>query len=110
VLLLVGQGPTEAATSFGEVWLVSYACAVILTNQFHKWAHASRVPWGVRRLQAWRIVVSPSHHARHHEGRGAHAYCVTTGWLNPMLDGLGVFASLTRAIRGVAARARQVAL
>jgi len=76
-----------------------YACAVALTNQLHMWAHAECVPTPVRRLHALRLIVSPSHHLSHHRPPFRRGYCVTTGWLNPMLDTLGVFAGLERAIR-----------
>lgn len=76
-----------------------YACAVSVTNQLHMWAHAERVPRPVHRLQALHLVVSPSHHVRHHRLPFRRAYCVTTGWLNPLLDTFGVFSGLERALR-----------
>ena len=79
-------------TVFIDVWWATYACAVLVTNQFHCWAHTARVPRPVRWLQRARLILSPAHHARHHEARDGRAFCVTTGWLNPLLDGLGVFA------------------
>ncbi len=78
-----------------------YACAVSLTNQLHRWAHAERVPRPARRLHALGVIVSPSHHARHHRPPFRRGYCVTTGWLNPILDRLGFFAHLEYAIRAL---------
>ena len=85
----VGRGALFASTSF--VALVVWSC---LTNQIHKWAHLPRVSAGVRRLQRARLVLSPGHHAEHHEPPFARRYCITTGWLDPLLDGLRVFRAL----------------
>lgn len=80
-----------------------YACAVSLTNQLHMWAHAKHVPWLVRRLHALHVIVPPAHHARHHRPPFRCGYCVTTGWLNPILDMSRFFAGLERAIRSLRA-------
>jgi ubiquitin-conjugating enzyme E2 variant len=76
-----------------------YACAVSVTNQLHMWAHAEHIPRPVRRLHALRLIVSPSHHVRHHRPPFRRRYCVTTGWLNPVLDTFGFFAGLERVVR-----------
>jgi ubiquitin-conjugating enzyme E2 variant len=78
-----------------------YACALAATNQFHRWAHAGRVPRPVRWLQAGGMVLSPAHHARHHAPPFRRAYCITTGWSDVALDALRVFDGLERAVRGL---------
>jgi ubiquitin-conjugating enzyme E2 variant len=88
----------ETPSAFADAWITSLAGALMLTNQLHKWAHQPRVPALVARLQAWGLILSPAEHARHHTGDHARAYCVTTGWLNPLLDGLGVFATCERLV------------
>lgn len=70
---------------------------LFLTNQFHRWAHMPVPPGPVRWLHATGLVLTPSRHARHHQGLHDRAYCVTSGWLNPLLDGLGLFDRLERA-------------
>lgn len=84
-----GRGALFASATF--LALVVWSC---LTNQIHKWAHLPRVPAGVRRLQRARLVLSPGHHAEHHEPPFARRYCITTGWLDPLVDGLRVFLAL----------------
>jgi hypothetical protein len=39
-------------------------------------------------------VLSPDGHRRHHRDGYAGAYCVTSGWLNPVADRLRVFDRL----------------
>lgn len=94
VLALAGLGEP----SLGHAFLLVFALAVGLTNQLHKWAHAPRVPRAVAWLHRTRLIMPPDHHARHHRGE-THAFCVTSGWCNPLLDRLGVFARLERRIR-----------
>jgi len=92
---------TNCHSLLAHAWWFWYACAVSVTNQLHMWAHAERVPRLVRRLHTLRLVVSPSHHARHHRPPFRCGYCVTTGWLNPVLDTFGFFAGLERAVRAL---------
>jgi hypothetical protein len=67
--------------------LAAMTLALIMTNIFHSWAHQQRPPAMARFLQRCHLILGPEHHARHHaEGRGA--YCVTSGWFNPVLDRL----------------------
>ena len=46
-------------------------------------------------------LVGWSFPARHHTASHAGAYCVTTGWLNPLLDRLQAFAAAERLIRAL---------
>ena len=92
VVLLLFKMPTQpgfwfyasAAMAFGT-WFV------FCTNQFHKWAHADQVPGIVRRLQRWGLILSPEHHAIHHAAPHDKYYCITAGWLNPLLYRLRFF-------------------
>ncbi|HLK89567.1 MAG TPA: fatty acid desaturase family protein [Polyangia bacterium] len=76
-----------------------YACAtlaftswfVFLTNQFHKWAHADKPAGWVRALQRAGLILSPEHHSIHHASPQDKSYCITVGWMNPLLDKIGFF-------------------
>jgi ubiquitin-conjugating enzyme E2 variant len=92
-------GATAPPSVFTDAWITSLACALWLTNQLHKWAHVAHVPRPVARLQALGLILRPTHHARHHAASHGRAFCVTTGWLNPLLDGAHVFEALERLIR-----------
>jgi ubiquitin-conjugating enzyme E2 variant len=89
----------SSPSAFFDAWITSFACALWLTNQLHKWAHVDRVPRPVVWLQDAGVILSPTRHARHHAYTQGGAYCVTTGWLNPVLDRGRVFAMIERMIR-----------
>lgn len=63
-------------------------------SQIHKWAHMPKRPWLVAVFQRTRSVLSPSHHALHHGGAHLTHYCITTGWMNGLLDRVGFFRKL----------------
>lgn len=88
-------GPPSA---FADVWVATLAASVMATNQFHKWAHLPHVPPLVARLQRLGLILSPAEHARHHTGDHTRAFCVTTGWLNPLLERARVFDRCERVI------------
>jgi hypothetical protein len=98
VTTLFGRRADSEPAPFGDSLLLSYALAVVLTNELHKLAHRTSVPAAVRWLQAHGLVVSPAHHARHHDGHGRF-FCVTTGWLNQLLDRTDLFRRIERLIR-----------
>jgi ubiquitin-conjugating enzyme E2 variant len=101
IFVAVGLPILLACTSstFARAWLLALGGASLCTSQIHKWAHARRVPRWVRALQAAGVILSPRRHARHHAGAHDHAYCITTGWLNPVCDALHAFPLLERLIR-----------
>lgn len=84
-----------------DAFFVAFAPAVLVTNQFHKWAHAPVVPRVVWWMQRARCILRPQAHARHHHAGGRGAYCVTFGWLNPSLDRIALFPGLERVIRSM---------
>jgi ubiquitin-conjugating enzyme E2 variant len=80
-------------------WLFFFVLAAVTTNQFHVWAHRSRVPAIVRMLQRHRVILTREGHAEHHRGSFRRSYCITTGWLNTWLDRIEFFPRLERRIR-----------
>lgn len=83
-----------------EAALVTFAAAALLTNLFHRWAHAAPdVPRAVARLQTWSVILVPAHHARHHAPPHLVGYCVTTGWVNRWADAVKLFRGLERVGR-----------
>jgi plasmanylethanolamine desaturase len=91
--------PGALAAAAGA-FLVSLGLACAATNAIHRWAHVPRPPTPVAWLQRRGLILSPAHHARHHAGDHRRAYCITTGWLNPVLDRTQLFACLERWLRG----------
>jgi ubiquitin-conjugating enzyme E2 variant len=86
------------AAAFVHVALVSMAALLVATNSLHRLAHARRAPRLAARLQRAGLLLSPVHHARHHAAAHDRAYCITVGWWNPLLDRVGFFAALERAL------------
>lgn len=96
--LLRALGGRGGAAAFVLGAALATALWAALTNEIHLQAHRSDAPRLVRSLQRLRLVLAPAEHARHHAGRHDRAYCIATGWCNPLLDGLRVFARLERRL------------
>ena len=79
--------------------VLSLASWLFATNQIHKWAHASNRPAPVDWLQKRRWILAPEHHGVHHSAPFDRYYCITTGWLNPVLTRFGFFPALERWIQ-----------
>jgi ubiquitin-conjugating enzyme E2 variant len=75
--------------------------ATVLTNQFHKWAHQEAPSRFVRLLQGTRLVLRPDHHQIHHTKPFNMHYCITNGWLNPLLNRIGFFRGLEAGLRSI---------
>lgn len=77
-------------------------------NQLHKWGHMRRPPGLVRLAQHWGLFLSLQRHAEHHRAPHTKGYCITTGWLNPVLDAARFWRGLeymVTLITGIDARA-----
>ncbi|KAL6843108.1 hypothetical protein ACP4OV_026821 [Aristida adscensionis] len=85
-----------AAHAFAGV----FAACVVLSQQFHAWAHEKprMLPAGVGALQAAGVLVSRSQHAGHHRPPYRSSYCIVSGMWNPVLDRCKVFEALETAI------------
>jgi hypothetical protein len=73
--------------------------ATVATNLFHKWAHQESTSKGIRLLQRMRLVLDPEHHELHHTRPFDQHYCITNGWLNPLLNKIGFFRRLEALLR-----------
>lgn len=82
---------------FGHGLGLGLTAALFLTNQIHGWAHQKAPARPIRRLQSLGLILSPERHAPHHRHHD-RAYCVTSGWLNPLLDRMRFFARLERLV------------
>jgi hypothetical protein len=95
--LALGLAPRtlgHPARLIAETTLLCFLVASLATNQLHMWAHMERPPRLARWLQNTRLVLTPDGHARHHANDFQTSYCITTGWLNPLLDALRFFPRL----------------
>lgn len=97
-LLWVSQ---HGLLAFAILCTALMAAATVGTNVFHKWAHLERPSAGVRWLQRMRLVLEPQHHQVHHTEPFEMHYCITNGWLNPLLNRIGFFRKLEALLRFV---------
>jgi ubiquitin-conjugating enzyme E2 variant len=100
VLLLVPVDSSRAGYLIGA-FSFFLANLILLTNQFHKWAHMDEAPAAVRWLQDRNLVLSKEHHDIHHVSPFDTHYCITVGWLNPLLQRIRFFERTERLLRGV---------
>lgn len=81
------------------LWFVLFlAGGVFATNQIHKWAHLDDPGLAIRFLQRLHLILPPDHHDVHHSPPYDGNYCITTGWLNPILRHVRFFSTLERVI------------
>ncbi len=85
---------------FGVTSITSMIFWVMMTNQFHKWAHfdEAQLPKVVRLLQRWHMILPIDHHEIHHTAPFENYYCITTGWLNRPLAKLQFFRVAERMV------------
>jgi hypothetical protein len=90
IALFVPIATTTWGLVFGTfVWSTMFFG--VFTNQIHRWAHDDHQSAFVRLLQRTRLTLSPEHHDRHHRLPHDLHFCITNGWLNPLLDRWGVW-------------------
>ncbi|MDQ3667044.1 MAG: fatty acid desaturase family protein [Acidobacteriota bacterium] len=85
--------------AFAVFFTTLLAAATVATNVIHKWAHQEKPSPVVRLLQGMRLVLEPGHHQVHHTEPFEMHYCITNGWLNPLLNKIGFFRKLEAGLR-----------
>ena len=78
------------------LFILFFSLSVIITNIFHKWAHQVNRSGIVLWLQRSGLILSPVNHAIHHSDPFNRHYCMTNGWLNPLLDKLKFFTAIKK--------------
>ena len=103
--LILGAGfiPVDTAPGlFAAAFLLCTSIGILATNQIHKWAHVQDPGRVVVLLQRCRLILTPDHHRIHHVAPYATQYCITTGWLDPLLRATRFHHRLERVIAAVA--------
>jgi ubiquitin-conjugating enzyme E2 variant len=90
--------------AFASLATAVLALVTVATNQFHKWAHQDEPAKLVRILQRARLVLGPANHQTHHTEPFDRYYCITNGWLNPVLSKLRFFRGLEAMLRWIGIR------
>lgn len=83
--------------TFRFYFLVFYL-SIFMTNQIHKWSHADKISAFVAALQRWHVILPPQHHDVHHKAPYDKYYCITCGWLNPLLNRVHFFQGLKQVL------------
>ncbi|XP_062196612.1 fatty acid desaturase 4, chloroplastic-like [Phragmites australis] len=93
---LSAAGSPAAAHAFAG----AFAACVVLSQQFHAWAHEKRrrLPPGVEALQDAGVLVSRAQHAAHHRQPYNTNYCIVSGMWNGVLDRYRVFEALEMVV------------
>jgi len=93
---LSAAGAPPAAHAFAG----AFAACVVLSQQFHAWAHETRrqLPPGVEALQGAGVLVSRAQHAAHHRRPYDTNYCIVSGMWNGVLDRYRVFEALEMVV------------
>jgi len=85
-----------------DFFIVSFitmmALWVSITNQIHKWAHTLKPSSTVSSFQELKIILSRKNHQIHHHTPFDRYYCITTGWLNPLLGSIGFWKRIENTI------------
>jgi hypothetical protein len=82
-----------AAWWLGSPWLTLVGVFAANANEVHAWAH-QKCCRQIRALQLLGICQSHEQHAAHHRQPFDRNYCVMTDWVNPVLDGIGLWPAL----------------
>jgi len=98
-LYLIWQMPESRWLAVAVASLSVLAAGTVLTNLFHKWAHQDQRSAIVSWFQRARLVLEPSHHDLHHTAPFNKHYCITNGWLNPVLNRIGFFGKIEAGLR-----------
>jgi hypothetical protein len=100
-LMSIGASAWTRLEYQGVLFALSLFFFVLMTNQIHKWAHLDSPPRVVRLLQNCGLILNVEHHQVHHGGQHTSRYCITTGWMNHLLDRILFFRMAETVIQAV---------
>jgi len=94
--LIIYLSPVGESTGwlFFQSLMFSMLVFAVATNQFHKWSHEKTPGFLGRFFIRIGFVQSFKTHLKHHTVPYEKAYCITTGWMNPVLDKIRFFRAL----------------
>lgn len=87
----------DAASSLAAYSILAscvFSALLVFMLETHKCGHRAHNPRYVRLLQRSGLLLSVSHHVRHHGGRRDFNYCIVNGWADRTLGRLGLFRGL----------------
>ena len=91
---------SSSAAAAAHAFVGAFTACVVLSQQFHAWAHEKRrrLPPGVEALQDAGVLVSRTQHAAHHRQPYSTNYCIVSGMWNGLLDRYKVFEALEMVV------------
>jgi len=96
-VFLTAWKPVDQASLY-ELFVHNFLVMLIIwtafTNQIHKWSHTYRPPQYVIWMQSLGLILSKKDHAVHHRNPFDKYYCITHGWLNPVLASINFWKRL----------------
>jgi hypothetical protein len=92
------QPETSLSAFFVRSVILAGSILAACTNQFHKWAHLGSPPSFVKLLQKYRLILAPENHDFHHTEPFRSYYCITGGWVNPLLHKIHFWSFLEKII------------
>jgi ubiquitin-conjugating enzyme E2 variant len=96
---MVTDEETSSLKAFLALGFNLFSIAIVATNLFHKWAHAEKTNRLIYFLQKGRLLLTPHHHDLHHTEPFDSNYCITNGWLNPLLERMRFFRRVESTLR-----------
>lgn len=93
-LLVFGERLGVGVESF---WWMGCSC-VVLSQEFHKWAHMRYVGGWRGWLMRRGVVVAKKEHGLHHLSPYGEKYCIVSGMWNDTLDKMRVFRWLEKSV------------
>jgi hypothetical protein len=94
IALWVSPGTDGTGSLFVSSFLGALVLWVLMTNQFHSWAHLKAPRGWVAALQRLHLVLPPAHHAIHHTRPYNTHYSITVGWMNWPLGWMRFYPAL----------------
>jgi Lipid desaturase domain len=87
-------GTHSAAAAYVIIASSVFSAVLVFMLETHKCGHRARNPRWVRWLQRSGLLLSVSHHGRHHRDSRDINYCIVNGWADRTLGRLGLFRAL----------------
>lgn len=100
LLCLMACEPGDTALPIAATLMVFTGIFSVLANQVHKWSHAPQTELSgiVRWLQKHHLILNPEHHQLHHTQPFDTNYCISCGWMNPILEWTRFFRGMERLL------------
>ncbi|MEQ9365920.1 MAG: fatty acid desaturase CarF family protein [Leptospirales bacterium] len=100
LISLILCDPGDTVLPIAATLMVFTGIFSVLANQVHKWSHTPRaeLPGIVQWLQKHHLILNPEHHQLHHTKPFDTNYCISCGWMNPVLEWTRFFRGMEKLL------------